>query len=705
MDTSTPYRSLLEGEMLSWYRIERILGQGGFGVIYLATDTNLDHLVAIKEYRLLAAQSGTELTETYTEELDEREELGLQRFISEARNLVRFKHPNIVRVMSVFEANDTAYMVMEFEEGVDLREHFKESANLGEEALKSILEPVSKGLIEVHNHGFIHRDIKPANILVRKNGTPVLLDFGSARNALPFSEDPLTALISAGYSPLEQYSEKSDEQQGPWTDIYALGAVLYYAISGAEPVDSAKRASAILNGGLDPLIPARLLGKDRYSDSFLEAIDWALSFRIQDRPQSVSDWMPAMMRKTHRRDATRRVGSTGIDAIVQTDDATSTADAAPPTILRRATLSPELDFSVDDPLEGLSMRDQPVPREVEAARAKRTSKRSLKSVSALLISGVFAVAALAFWHNRESISSVFAISSASENAQTQATVVDALTESNVSVKPSIESEAQSVNQAKAAQIEAEARAEAKKKREQQELELAKQAEEAEQKRIDAIAEAAAIATTKQIAAQKKEAELAKQAAAQAASKQLEKEQAAIAAANERSRLRARKIQLDRHIEEATSTLNAGQLDAAERSLDKAAALNSADARVGVLRTRLRAALVDSRTPVSDAEFDQVIERFDRLRRALETNEAPTMNALTERSNQNALFTQLMSSFTRLEVSISRIRVRNANKSITATLRIEKMVRSNGDQATPSTAYRERTIVSQRKEGQWSLIRW
>jgi len=287
--------------MLNWYRIERILGRGGFGVIYLATDTNLAHQVAIKEYipsDIARRKDGDSRVLPITEEQGDLYRWGLERFIKEARNLVRFKHPNIVRVMSVFQQNNTAYMVMEFEEGVDLRTFLTKHKRISEKALRELIMPVIKGLGEVHRHGFIHRDIKPANILMRNNGSPVLLDFGSARNAARYTESQMTALVSAGYAPLEQYNSEADEQQGPWTDIYAIGGVLYFAVTGRDPVDSTQRGSAIVNGGKDPLIPASVLMSGHYSEAFLYAIDWALRFRIADRPQSLKDWIPALIADT-----------------------------------------------------------------------------------------------------------------------------------------------------------------------------------------------------------------------------------------------------------------------------------------------------------------------------------------------------------------------------------------------------------------------
>src|SRR5256714_7749489 len=179
---------------LHWYVLERVLGQGGFGITYLARDTNLDQPVAIKEY--LPVEVATRRTDasvsSRTVEHDERYRWGLERFIREARTLARFDHANIVRVLSVFELNNTAYMVMRFEEGETLAAMLERRHALGEADLLRVLLPILDGLELVHNAGFIHRDIKPDNIHLRPDGTPPLLAFASRRHALGHSHPPTT---------------------------------------------------------------------------------------------------------------------------------------------------------------------------------------------------------------------------------------------------------------------------------------------------------------------------------------------------------------------------------------------------------------------------------------------------------------------------------------------------------------------------------
>jgi hypothetical protein len=287
------HHALPDGYQLHWYEIDSILGQGGFGITYLARDTNLDQLVAIKEFLPsdLAVRTQDSAVHPLSGSHTDTYGWGLSRFLDEARTLAKFRHPNIVRVMSVFEANNTAYMVMEYERGESFENLLRFKQVNGEAALKNILLALLDGLELVHASGFIHRDIKPSNVYLREDGVPVLLDFGSARLALGVETRTLTSLVSPGYAPFEQYNDtRENDKQGPWTDIYALGATMYRALTGHGPTDAAARANSLLDEQRDPYQPCSQLGLAGYSREFLQAIDRALAFSPGDRPQSVPIW-------------------------------------------------------------------------------------------------------------------------------------------------------------------------------------------------------------------------------------------------------------------------------------------------------------------------------------------------------------------------------------------------------------------------------
>jgi serine/threonine protein kinase len=274
--------------MLLEYRLEGVLGAGGFGMTYLGRDTHLEKLVAIKEYLptdlVVRALDGSIMP--ITKELQAEYQWGLERFIQEARTLARFSHPHIVRVNRYFQANGTGYMVMDYEKGESLYQMLKRGVRPDEARLKGILLPLLDGLQAVHAAGFLHRDIKPSNIFVRESGSPVLIDFGAARHALGGATRSLTSVLTPGYAPLEQYS--SDGHQGPWSDIYAMAGVIYRALVDENPPDAVSRMKAdALPGKL-----ARARGK--VSEAFLKAVEWALALDEKERPQSVAEWQSAL---------------------------------------------------------------------------------------------------------------------------------------------------------------------------------------------------------------------------------------------------------------------------------------------------------------------------------------------------------------------------------------------------------------------------
>ncbi len=288
------YRSqgaLESGHRLLWYRIGRVLGHGTFGITYLAEDINLKKPVAIKEFfpnHYCSRKDDSAEIGTLPVDVAENYKWAMERFLSEARTLAKFEHPNIIRVLNVFEENGTAYMVMNYESGVSFADLLKQRRTLSEDELTKITKPLLDGLEKVHATGFIHRDIKPSNIYIRKDGTPVLLDFGSARQSIKEQTQDVTRLISPGYAPIEQYTNNSN-LQGPWSDIYGIGATLYRAVTGQAPSSAVDRSEAIMNGE-DDFVPSAELVSGTYSQGFLRAIDHALAYRAQDRPQDIATW-------------------------------------------------------------------------------------------------------------------------------------------------------------------------------------------------------------------------------------------------------------------------------------------------------------------------------------------------------------------------------------------------------------------------------
>lgn len=282
--------------LLNQYRIESLLGQGGFGITYLARDIRLDQQVALKEFlpsQLAIRDQGNSVRPKSSLDKDSYEKFR-QSFLDEARTLARFKHPSMVRIQNYFEANNTAYIVMEYEEGQSLGAVIKKNGPMNQQQVIDLLVPLLNGLEVLHASGIVHRDIKPDNIFIRTDGSPVLLDFGAARCALGGKTNTLTTLLTPGYAPMEQYYAEA-KRQGPWSDIYALGAVVYLIITGKKPMESSLRAEVTLNGESDPIIPATQAGKDRFSPEFLTAIDWALKLSSKDRPKNAHDWREALL--------------------------------------------------------------------------------------------------------------------------------------------------------------------------------------------------------------------------------------------------------------------------------------------------------------------------------------------------------------------------------------------------------------------------
>jgi serine/threonine protein kinase len=330
--------ALAKGVRLSQYEIIGILGSGGFGITYMARDTTLDTLVAIKEYLPgdFAVRQGDSQVTAKSSTSKGDFDWGLSRFLDEARVLAKFRHPNIVHVNQIFEANHTAYIVMEYEKGEPLDDFLKRSGPISEQQTTDILFPILDGLKRVHELGFLHRDIKPSNIILRHEGGAVLIDFGAARQAMETKSRAITSIVTEGYAPLEQYDTSGN--QGAWTDIYALGGLAYTCVTGKKPPAATSRLRN------DPLVPLAIAAKGRVSPAFAAAIDSALSVFENQRPQSIGEFAalisgaaPARAAPSHADDATRvmlanatRVIKPG-DAKTGTGTSPSANPATPPT--------------------------------------------------------------------------------------------------------------------------------------------------------------------------------------------------------------------------------------------------------------------------------------------------------------------------------------------------------------------------------------
>jgi serine/threonine protein kinase len=284
------------------YVVGRVLGHGGFGITYLGFDSVLQRKIAIKEYlpsSLASRHTENAQLSVHYEQLRTDFDFGLQRFLEEARTLARFHGlPNIIWVMNFFAANGTAYMVMEYLEGETFESYLaRNGGRVSFAAAKTILIPVMDALREVHRQAFLHRDISPDNIFLVNNGPVKLLDFGAARYAMSMRSQGLSVIVKQGYAPEEQYTALGE--QGPWTDVYALGGTMYRAITGHLPTNALERR---MSGELT--LPS-LLGSDIPPACELVLMK-ALSMDVAERYHSVEEFQAAL------ETTTRAVGFTSV---------------------------------------------------------------------------------------------------------------------------------------------------------------------------------------------------------------------------------------------------------------------------------------------------------------------------------------------------------------------------------------------------------
>ncbi len=301
MGPDYPANALPVNYKLGEYSIKSVLGHGGFGITYLAKDSRLDTQVAIKEYFpdafAVRDKQTTIRPRTGSNTADvENYRWGLKEFLKEARALAKFKHNHIVRVLRFLEANGTAYMVMEYEEGQNLASYLKRhSGFLNESKLLQVFLPILSGLQAVHEAGLLHLDIKPENIYLRSNGQPMLIDFGSSQQVKSHVNANQKIALTTSYSALEHHPGKG--KQGPWTDVYSIGATLYRCITGKDPVDIMRRYQAVNQQDADIIIPATKFTRPFYSKHIRECIDKAMQIKQEDRPQSAAALQNGLMGK------------------------------------------------------------------------------------------------------------------------------------------------------------------------------------------------------------------------------------------------------------------------------------------------------------------------------------------------------------------------------------------------------------------------
>lgn len=288
-------KALPSGTIIREWRLEDVLGVGGFGIVYKGRGIYFGELVAIKEYfpSSISERDAEDTVVPIDSDAEEVHALGLKKFVEEAKLLWNLstptRHPNIVSVRSLFEIHGTAYMVMDFEDGLSLSKLLKQGRRFNERSLWNIIRPIAEGLDRAHRVGVLHRDIKPPNILITEDSRPVLIDFGSARFEAAEATSTKVTFHTPPYAAVEQYVKTYD--QGPWTDIYALGVVLYECVTGEKPPEVLERLHGELGTALaDGNWPG-------FSKRFLQSVDAAMTIHPTERPQSISEWLAMFGKK------------------------------------------------------------------------------------------------------------------------------------------------------------------------------------------------------------------------------------------------------------------------------------------------------------------------------------------------------------------------------------------------------------------------
>lgn len=282
---------LPEGFQLQGYKLLKMLSCGGFSIVYLATDERGEQ-VAIKEYlpSSLALRKDGEIVPGITDDNLPTFRYGMKCFFEEGRALARLSHPNVIRVINFFRANETVYLVMNYERGRTLQEHIAvKKGSIRENFIRRVFLTTLNGLREVHANKLLHLDLKPSNIYIRNDNMPVLIDFGAARQTLAQGQFKLNPMYTPGFAPPEQY--KNRELLGPWSDLYSVGAAMYACIAGVAPQPADQRVEK------DKYVSAIKQFSGRYSEHLLETIDWCLQLDYLKRPQSAHALQKVLLRE------------------------------------------------------------------------------------------------------------------------------------------------------------------------------------------------------------------------------------------------------------------------------------------------------------------------------------------------------------------------------------------------------------------------
>lgn len=362
-----PHRSILNGQ----YMVGKILGKpGGFGITYLGLDIQLETLIAIKEFlpRDLASRDLDQLTvATHSEEESGLFHYGLEQFLQEARTMAKIDHLNVVRIRNFFKENGTAYLVMDYYEGITLAEYLlQKGGKLPEKTAIDIMLPILDGLREIHQRGFLHRDIKPQNIYLSVEGRPILLDLGAARTAMGERNRSLSVVLTPGFAPYEQYHRRGE--QGPWTDIYACGATLYYMVTGSNLIDAAERM-------VQDELPAPHEINAEVSMQLSQVIMKAVSLEPHDRPQTVQEFIGLLLGQTEQTEQTEQIEQT--EQTEQTEQIEQIEHSVPPPLPQSIeSPAPEMATVAKPPVPGYQ-QTLPIP----PATPKISAKEKLDQIN------------------------------------------------------------------------------------------------------------------------------------------------------------------------------------------------------------------------------------------------------------------------------------------------------------------------------------